>query len=272
MLESTLTQRRIGPVRVVQITDPHLFVDPKGQLLGMDTEHSFTSVLNLVEKEQPDFDLMLMTGDLSQDGSVSAYQRLKELISRFNKPYYWFCGNHDNYANMASVAKESGAMTSIVREGAWQFVLLDSSVDGSVHGYLAEDQLAILISALNERPDLHTLVSFHHHPIAMNSQWIDNIGIKNTDQLMTILESHSNVKAVLWGHVHQEYDVMHKGIRMLATPSSCVQFTPKSENFDVDSQAPGYRWLELNDDGSLNTGVSRVENIEFTIDYTVKGY
>ena len=267
-----MTQRKIGSVRIVQITDPHLFVDPKGKLLGMDTEHSFTCVLNLIEKEQPDFDMTLLTGDLSQDGSVAAYQRLKELISRFNRPSYWFCGNHDDHKNMQSVVGSSGAMTPVVRKGAWQLVLLDSSVEGSVHGYLAEDQLSILVEALSSRPDLHTLVSFHHHPIAMNSQWIDNIGIKNTDQLMEILKNHSNVKAVLWGHVHQESDVVYHGIRMLSTPSSCVQFTPESDNFNVDSQAPGYRWLELNNDGTVNTGVSRVESIAFTIDYSIKGY
>lgn len=267
-----LAQSKNGPVRIVQVTDPHLFMDRKGQLLGLDTEHSFTSVLDLVSKEQPEFDLLLMTGDLSQDGSVMAYQRLEELIKPFNKPYYWFCGNHDNRENMAEVAKESGAMTSVVRQGNWQLILLDSSVPGEVHGNLAQDQLDILSSALKERPDLHTLVSLHHHPIEMKSQWIDTIGVKNSAEFLQILNAHNNVKAVLWGHVHQAHDDVRSGIRFLSTPSSCVQFTPKSDEFDVDTQAPGYRWLELNDDGSIDTAVSRVEDIEFTIDYSVKGY
>jgi 3',5'-cyclic-AMP phosphodiesterase len=51
-----------------------------------------------------------------------------------------------------------------------------------------------------------------------------------------------------------------------------VQFAPGSEEFQVDTTAPGYRWLRLFDDGRLDTGVSRVTGITFEIDYTIKGY
>jgi len=51
-----------------------------------------------------------------------------------------------------------------------------------------------------------------------------------------------------------------------------VQFTPQSEDFQVDSAAPGYRWLRLYADGRLETNVSRVSGIDFEIDYSVKGY
>ena len=40
----------------------------------------------------------------------------------------------------------------------------------------------------------------------------------------------------------------------------------------MDCASPGYRWLDLLDDGSIETGVSRVEGIEFEVDYSVKGY
>jgi len=77
---------------------------------------------------------------------------------------------------------------------------------------------------------------------------------------------------VLWGHVHQEFDQSMQGVRWLATPSTCVQFTPRSDDFAVDSTAPGYRWLRLYDDGHIQTAVSRVQNIDFEIDYSIKGY
>jgi Icc protein len=51
-----------------------------------------------------------------------------------------------------------------------------------------------------------------------------------------------------------------------------VQFAPGSEHFKVGDQAPGYRWLRLHPDGGLETGVSRVADIAFDIDYNVRGY
>ena len=65
---------------------------------------------------------------------------------------------------------------------------------------------------------------------------------------------------------------MRKGVSLLASPSTCVQFAPGSEEFKVGNESPGYRWLQLYPDGRLETGVSRVTGIEFVIDYTVKGY
>ena len=65
---------------------------------------------------------------------------------------------------------------------------------------------------------------------------------------------------------------MRNDVRLLSTPSTCIQFEPQSEDFSIDTLAPGYRWLTLNPDGSLDTGISRVEGIEFEIDMSVKGY
>ena len=65
---------------------------------------------------------------------------------------------------------------------------------------------------------------------------------------------------------------MRGNVRLLASPSTCVQFTPGSEDFAVDTLAPGYRWLRLLPDGTLETGVARVTGIDFEIDYSIKGY
>jgi Icc protein len=173
---------------------------------------------------------------------------------------------------MHEVAEDTEHLHRLVRSKHWQLILLNSQVEGSVHGRLAQDQLDLLDQALSERPDLHSLVSFHHHPLPMGSRWIDRIGVKNADEVLAVIRRHNNVRCVLWGHVHQESDQLIDGVRYMSTPSTCVQFTPKSEEFSVDTLAPGYRWLDLCADGSIATGVSRVEGIAFEIDYSVKGY
>lgn len=261
-----------GPIRFVQITDTHLVKAEDGHLLGLETQHSLECVLNSVKTENSHFDFFVVSGDLSQDGSLESYQRLHESLSLFDVPSFWFAGNHDDPKNMKSVCEGTEHLKSIVRSKDWQLVLLDSQVEGSVFGNLADDQLALLEQALTERPDLHTLISLHHHPIPMESGWMDKIGVKNGEELMAIARRHKNVKCILWGHVHQDSDRMVDGIRMLSTPSTCVQFTPQSENFDIDTVAPGYRRLQLNADGTIETEVSRVKGIEFEIDLSVKGY
>ncbi|CFV94644.1 cAMP phosphodiesterase [Bordetella pertussis] len=46
---------------------------------------------------------------------------------------------------------------------------------------------------------------------------------------------------------------------MLATPSTCFQFVVRDGKHCVDDAAPGYRWLKLYADGSLATGVRRLD-------------
>ena len=259
-------------LRLVQITDTHLNGPEEGHLLGMKTLHSMNCVLDIVRQERPHIDSILVTGDLSQDGSVRAYQHLHNALQPFGCPVFWFEGNHDVPASMHEVAEDTEHLHRLVRSKHWQLILLNSQVEGSVHGRLAQDQLDLLDQALSERPDLHSLVSFHHHPLPMGSRWIDRIGVKNADEVLAVIRRHNNVRCVLWGHVHQESDQLIDGVRYMSTPSTCVQFTPYSENFSVDSLAPGYRWLDLCADGSIATGVSRVEGIAFEIDYSVKGY
>ena len=261
-----------GVVRIVQITDTHLNAAAEGHLLGMQTLHSLQCVLDLVCLEPVSPHAMLMTGDLSQDGSIPSYQHLDRLLSRLEAPAFWLPGNHDVPENMSAVIKDTPSTQRLIRTPHWQIILLDSSVRGKVYGQLSEQELEFANTCLQERPDLHSLVSFHHHPTAMGSRWIDTIGIQNGAEAMQQLMQHQNLRCLLWGHVHQESDRMFGSVRLLSTPSTCVQFTPASTDFQVDTRSPGFRWLDLHPDGHLETGVKRVENIAFEVDYSVKGY
>ncbi|SDI02178.1 3',5'-cyclic-AMP phosphodiesterase [Pseudomonas panipatensis] len=260
------------PVLLVQLSDSHLFAEADGRLLGMDTADSLRQVVRLVLDEQPGVDLLLATGDLSQDGSAESYQRFREITSAVPAPARWFPGNHDELQPMREVCVGTDLLDPVIDIGAWRIILLDSTIPGAVPGQMPPEQLDFLEQALRSAADKHLLISFHHHPVAIGSQWMDRLGIRNPQDLFAVLERYPQVRCLLWGHVHQEFDRMHGDIRLLASPSTCVQFAPGSEDFCVDTPAPGYRWLRLLPDGSLETGVSRVTGIDFVVDYSVKGY
>lgn len=259
-------------VLLVQLTDSHLFADAGEKLLGMDTAASLQRVIDLVLAEQPRVDLVLATGDLSQDGSLASYERFRQLSERIEAPARWCPGNHDELAAMQQATQGSELMLPVLDIGTWRVVMLDTLVPGSVFGVLREEQLELLDRALREAPERHHLICLHHHPVTIGSRWMDGIGLRNRDELFQVIDRHSNVKALLWGHIHQEFDASRENVRLLATPSTGVQFTPGSEEFDVDKLAPGYRWLRLHADGRLETGVSRVVGVDFEVDYSVRGY
>ncbi|MFC5696859.1 3',5'-cyclic-AMP phosphodiesterase [Pseudomonas sp. GCM10022186] len=267
-----LPQAADESVLLVQLSDSHLFAEADGKLLGMDTRDSLRQVIEQVLQEQPRIDLVLATGDLSQDGSADSYRSFRELVGGIPAPARWFPGNHDEVPVMREVCAATATLEPIVDFPRWRLVLLDSTIAGAVPGHFPSEQLQLLEQALIGAGERHVLVSFHHHPVPIGCAWMDPIGVRNSDALFAVLDRYPRVRALLWGHVHQEFDQVRKGVRLLASPSTCVQFAPGSEDFCVSCEAPGYRWLRLNPDGSLDTGVSRVTGIDFEVDYGVRGY
>lgn len=257
---------------LVQITDSHLFADPAGVLLGLPTDESLRAVVAQVCAEQSGVDLILATGDISQDASEVSYQRFSELVAPIRAPMRWLPGNHDDARVQRACSAGQDWMQAVTDLPGWRIVLLDSAVPGKVHGYLEPGQLALLEQALGTAGERHVLVCLHHHPVPTGSAWLDTIGLRNADDLFAVLDRYPVVRGLLWGHIHQEVDSVRKGVRLLATPSTCIQFAPHSQNFALDTRLPGYRWLRLCPDGQIETGVSRLHQLDYPVDYSGSGY
>ena len=66
--------------RLVQITDTHIYADPAARFDGMDTRRSLERVLARL-RAGPAYDAIVMTGDLSMDGSTASYLWLQEAFA-----------------------------------------------------------------------------------------------------------------------------------------------------------------------------------------------
>lgn len=61
MLSETLLKNENGPIRLLQITDTHLFAPIEGALLGVPTLYSFQSVIEQVQQRTSGFSAILAT-------------------------------------------------------------------------------------------------------------------------------------------------------------------------------------------------------------------
>ncbi|WP_407676586.1 3',5'-cyclic-AMP phosphodiesterase [Photobacterium obscurum] len=270
----SLPQRNPDSVVLLQITDTHLFADEAGSLLGIATKDSFHAVLDAVDAAARPFDAVVATGDISQDHSEQSYQRFSDGIARWSQPCFWLPGNHDFQPSMASVlpSPQIKPCEQVLAGEHWQVILLDSQVAGVPHGELSEAQLTMLDQALAAYPERHALVLLHHHPLEAGSSWLDQHKLHNADGFWQVVDKYPRVKAVLCGHIHQELDRLYHGVRVLATPSTCIQFQPDSSDFALDRQNPGWRYLELTNDGQVLTSVSRLKGEHFSPQFDAGGY
>ncbi len=261
-----------APLRIVQITDIHLFAEVEQQLLGVPTAHSFEGLVRELALLTPRPDLFLLTGDLSQDGTAASYRRLQALLSPFGVPTYWLPGNHDCVEVMQRSLTHSLFMPdkSFQVEG-WQFLLLNSQEPGCVHGFLSNQTLNWLEQELEQVGDVPTLVSMHHPPFGVNSNWLDGSNLQNAEDFFAVIDRYPQVQLVVFGHIHQAFQQQRGGVTYLGTPSTCIQFAPHSADFALGQEAPGFRILHLYADGTWETQVERFRFNAY-LDLAATGY
>lgn len=262
----------LGDLAFLQITDTHLFGDRQKDLLGIKTVQSFEAVVAHASKYK-NCQAILSTGDLSQDHTTLSYLEFSKHIKSLNLPCYWLPGNHDMQPLMKkSLLAQGHVQTQIVESEHWQVILLDSQVEGVPHGFLSDVQLQLLQETLQNNTTKHTLICVHHHILPVGSAWLDQHILKNNEQFLDLIKPFKNVAAVVSGHVHQAGDRLQDGVRFITTPSTCVQFKPNSDDFALDSVAPGYRYLKLKASGDVETVVERIEQGAFSVDADATGY
>ena len=249
----------VRELHMVQLTDCHLFADPDAHLQDYNTRLSFERVLDAIGKNEPACDLLLATGDLSQDESAGSYRYLASKLDALGIPVAWLPGNHDDLSVMA----ESFHGENILEErhlllGNWHLVLLDSTIPGQVQGRVSAEQITFMHDSLLQHADRHALVCLHHPAIPCGSDWLDQKSLTNHDQFRRAVLRHDQVRGVVWGHVHQEGNFQRDDKLWLSSPSTCIQFKPDSAQFALDNQPPGYRRLILGTDGRIDSAVIRV--------------
>jgi Icc protein len=262
-----------GALRILQISDAHLYGDSSQRLAGMNTDESLRGVLEMAQASLSPVDLILATGDLVHDSSPEGYQRLKNLLKTLATPVYFLPGNHDNIEVMnANLQDASISMPAAAEHGPWLIIMLDSSLLDAERGHLAASELEKLDANLQQHPDKHVLISLHHQPMPSGCAWLDKMALDNPEAFYSVIDRYSNIRCVLWGHIHQTFQAERNGVLMLSAPSTCIQFTPNNDKFEIDPIPPGFRWLNLLPDGSIETGVEHLATTPSGLDLKTAGY
>jgi 3',5'-cyclic-AMP phosphodiesterase len=260
---NTLNNLSNSPLNLIQVTDTHLFGDPEGSLRGVPTLPALRATLAAARDDIANSEAILVTGDLVQD-DPAGYAPFRREFAALGKPVLCLPGNHDVLPVMRkALAGDPFHLDGVFDRGAWRVLLLDSTIAHRTGGALSSDSLAQLDRDLAAAADRHALVCLHHHPVSMRSRWLDTVGLANSDAFFEVLKRHANVRAVLFGHVHQALDMVVDGMRVLGTPSTCQQFRPLSSGFATDDAPPAFRKLRLHADGRVDTEVVWVEAESF---------
>jgi len=244
------------PLKVLQVSDTHVPADPATGYRGQNADQNLRALVPAMRDWAPD--LVLLTGDISEDASPAAYARVAEMLAPIGAALLALPGNHDDPGVMQipfPFGPWNGPFSRQV--GPWLLVLMDSTVRGLISGSFSRDDLARFEECLAGSSAKHVLVALHHQPVAVNAPWIDRYALDSPEGFFRQVDRDPRVRCITWGHVHQDFRAQRKGVTLLGAPSAAANSLPETPCFTLDPAGPACRWLELYDDGHVEHGLLR---------------
>ncbi|TFV47196.1 metallophosphoesterase [Blastococcus sp. TF02A_35] len=223
-------------MRLLHLSDLHIPRQPGPDTHGVDPRAVLKNLLRDCRR-LTDLDLIVVSGDIADDGSPEGCADARDLVGAFARDrsaaQAWCVGNHDDrdaftavlgtghldaggrdIGQRAPAAAQVSAATS--RTDGLRVITLDSLVPGEVAGRLERVQLEWLRDVLVEPAPAGTVVTFHHPPLSVSPEWAA-ASLRNPSALADVLRG-SDVRAVLCGHVHAQIAGFLAGIPVWVTP------------------------------------------------------
>lgn len=171
-------------MRIVQLSDLHL--RPLPLCSGVDPWLAWRAALDRVAGLKPAPDLLLLSGDLADDGAAPTYARLAASLATAGWPHALLPGNHDDRRAMRAAFPGQGwadenRLCRRVDRGELTLLLLDTLVPGAEWGEFGDAQRAWLDAHCPD--DRRVVVAMHHPPCALGIAGMDRIACRGGERL-----------------------------------------------------------------------------------------
>jgi 3',5'-cyclic-AMP phosphodiesterase len=164
-----------------------------------------------VARLNPEPDMVVITGDLTECGLDAEYTNLARLLRKWlPMPVFVIPGNHDRRGNFREGLKHLPGVTAdphyvqyAVEDHPVRLVMLDTLVPGAGHGELHAGQLEFLDRTLAAVPGKPTIVAMHHPPFVCGIAHMDRINLRDAPAFTAIIAKHRQVERIICGHHHR---------------------------------------------------------------------
>lgn len=187
----------------------------------------FDRVLGWLAQLQPD--VLVLSGDLTDDGWHEGYQQIAARLRQQDYPSLILPGNSDDRRLMRAVwgedkwAKDAcdRALHAVYEADGLRLIGLDSTVEGQEYGAVT-DHLGWLENQLNRADAMPSLLFLHHHVFASGIPTLDDTRCRGLEQLEEVINNAaSRPLAIASGHVHRPVAGMFAGITAHICASVC---------------------------------------------------
>ncbi len=232
---------------LAQITDTHVVEGGRRHYDRVDTSAMLAAAIAHVNGLVPQPDLVVLTGDLVNDGRPEQYEELVRLLAGVRAPMAAIPGNHDDRANLRAALPAATAfdheppspdgadgrdgragaddrpIDGVIESYPVRLIGLDTTIPGEHGGRFRAEQAAWLDEVLSAQPDRPTLIFQHHPPFATAIGWMDDVGLADRELEAAVVVRHPQVVGVICGHIHRAITTAFAGTVASTWPSTGPQ-------------------------------------------------
>ncbi|HTD89677.1 MAG TPA: phosphodiesterase [Burkholderiales bacterium] len=235
-------------MKIIQISDLHL-TDSNAMLFGRHPQAQLKAAVDSVLRDHQDAAFCLLSGDLADAGTDSAYAALAAITARLPMPVYPLVGNHDDRSALLRAFPslqhdEWGFIQSAVDTPHGRFLLLDTLDPGKPWGEYCETRQAWLRQQLTDVSVSCFWIVMHHPPLAVGIPSMDQYALKDQQAFYALLAPfQSRIRHLFFGHLHRPIGGSWHGIpfSVVRSPNHQVALDMKTRS-EVPGchEAPGY--------------------------------
>ncbi len=158
-------------------------------------------------QKQAIIDLVIISGDLTEDGEVEDYAFLREFIENIigETKIIVTLGNHDNKANFRKgwlkIKETSQPYNYMEFFESFCVISVDSSSEKNPNGVLGKEQLIWLEQAFVKAEEQPVILVTHHHLLKNQSSMPP---MQEVDKFLEVIKD-KNIICILNGHTHHHY-------------------------------------------------------------------
>jgi 3',5'-cyclic AMP phosphodiesterase CpdA len=237
-------------MRIVHLSDAHISREGKPYLPGVDLGARCRTAVRAVCALQPGPDLVVLGGDMLDDGPSPDYGALRAMLEGIAAPVHLCLGNHDSLesfrlAPLPAFPLGCGGYYSFETAG-FRLIILFTAAERRGKGSIDHAQLDWLHSDLDAAPR-PALIFMHHPPVDVGIPWLDAIRVENSLEFWEAVEPFAGrIAGIFFAHVHMQLSLVCKGILLASPPAAGWQFRadPVAGRAETSDELPGFNVID----------------------------
>ncbi|MBW4095595.1 MAG: metallophosphatase [Acidobacteria bacterium] len=275
-------------LRILQLSDLHVRADGAAHNGVVETVATLKRAIVALDAVH-DLDLVVVSGDVSDDGSAESYRLVQSVLTDFattrGRPQppvlIYAMGNHDQRLGFSTVLgnghppyspvprPDQPAFGSTICQGV-RILTVDSSVPEFTHGSVCADQLQWLRQELTTPAEHGSILVIHHPPVPPTTPLHHGIELQNAAELLAACIG-SDVQLILSGHYHhalvETVNLGNRQIPVVVTPGVVnVNDTLAKAGHERATAQSGATEIQLRCDGSVRIQTAEWGNPEQVFD------